>query len=211
MANKPPAFQFYPKDWLTSKAVIAMTATQRGYYIQLLAYAWDSERPGTLPNDPGIIWRLAGAASRREFEAKGGPVLEQFPVIRGGKRRENARLCSEYRGQLKRKETRSDNGRAGASARWHSNLHSKAINLPMAKHSSASASSTASAKLTTSPLPPADAGGEQMFSWHGETFAVQMGRRKRLPSLEMLSGGRVADVVSFLIRKGFRARIVVVQ
>lgn len=60
------------------------------------------------------------------------------------------------------------------------------------------------------PLPPAGAGGstEQLLSWCGETIGVQMGRHRRLPNLNAYTGGRAVDVVEFLKRKGFPARIV---
>ncbi len=38
-----PAFQFYPKDWLTDIKVILMNPTQRGGYIQLLCHMWLSD------------------------------------------------------------------------------------------------------------------------------------------------------------------------
>jgi hypothetical protein len=68
------------------------------------------------------------------------------------------------------------------------------------------------------PLPPAHAGAstqsfapngnEHFFTWARETVAVQMGRRKRIPSLESYQGARASEVVGFLIRRGFSARIV---
>ena len=42
MTKKAPAFQFYPKDWLSSLSVTLMTAEQEGAYIRLLCYCWDS-------------------------------------------------------------------------------------------------------------------------------------------------------------------------
>lgn len=40
MAEKSPAFQFYPKDWLTDEKVLAMTPAERGEYITLLCVDW---------------------------------------------------------------------------------------------------------------------------------------------------------------------------
>ncbi len=40
MRNKSPAFQFYPKDWLTSDEVTMMSNEERGEYITLLCYDW---------------------------------------------------------------------------------------------------------------------------------------------------------------------------
>jgi uncharacterized protein YdaU (DUF1376 family) len=77
---KSPAFQFYPKDWLASRSVRLMTDQQRGWYIQLLCEAWESEVQGTLPNDPKILWKLAGAASEQVFNACSTPVLQMFRI-----------------------------------------------------------------------------------------------------------------------------------
>lgn len=48
--SKAPAFQFYPKDWLSSPKVQLMTPAQEGAYIRLLAYCWDSG-DCSLPDD----------------------------------------------------------------------------------------------------------------------------------------------------------------
>jgi uncharacterized protein YdaU (DUF1376 family) len=63
MANKPPAFQFYVKDWLSSSTVRSMSLAARGAYIDLLAFAWQSQPFATLPNDPAQLCRLVGADS----------------------------------------------------------------------------------------------------------------------------------------------------
>jgi len=63
MANKPPAFQFYVKDWLSSSTVRSMSLAARGAYIDLLAFAWQSQPFATLPNDPAQLRRLVGADS----------------------------------------------------------------------------------------------------------------------------------------------------
>ena len=163
--NKPPAFLFYVKDWLTSKAVIAMSPTQRGYYIQLLAHAWDSDRPGYLPNDPALLWKLAGARSRESFERESALVLAQFPKAGRGVRA-NTRLVNERRSQMARSERLSRSGSAGAAAKWGSprgpitrpaagklqaegtsgisNLDGDAIVSPMAKNGSSSSAAFAS-------------------------------------------------------------------
>lgn len=47
--KNPPAFQFFPKDWRSSRTVSKMSAADRGNYIDLLAGAWESDIPGTLP------------------------------------------------------------------------------------------------------------------------------------------------------------------
>lgn len=72
MPNKPPAFQFYAKDWLSSPTVKRMSNHYRGIYIQLLAAAWDSDDPGILPLPLEIAAKSAGLDPRslRDFVAK---------------------------------------------------------------------------------------------------------------------------------------------
>lgn len=40
--NKPPAFQFYPKDFLTDDKVAVMNLEEKGAYIILLSYCWNN-------------------------------------------------------------------------------------------------------------------------------------------------------------------------
>src|SRR5690554_3570253 len=76
-----PAFQFYPKDFLSSSKVMRMTATERGIYITLLCVCW---LEGSLPDDLGELAKLAGV--RREQLARLWPRNLQscFSSGRGG-------------------------------------------------------------------------------------------------------------------------------
>ncbi len=40
--SKSPAFQFYPKEWLSSMDIMLMTPEQEGAYIRLLCICWES-------------------------------------------------------------------------------------------------------------------------------------------------------------------------
>lgn len=53
--EKAPAFQFYPKDFLTDQHVMAMTLPECGAYIKLLCSCWQEQ---TLPADPKQLARL---------------------------------------------------------------------------------------------------------------------------------------------------------
>ena len=57
--RKRPSFQFYPSDWLADPNVIAMTATQRGGYIQLLATMWTTAEC-ELWNDDAYLSKISG-------------------------------------------------------------------------------------------------------------------------------------------------------
>ena len=50
--DKSPAFQFYPKDWLTDPDVVCMNFAQKGAYITLLCYCW---LEGQLPKNDDYI------------------------------------------------------------------------------------------------------------------------------------------------------------
>lgn len=76
MTEKSPAFQFYPRDWLSSWRVQSMTPEQRGGYIQLLCHAWLQNPQGTLPDDPKILAQMSGLNDR--WTAVGRPLIEMF-------------------------------------------------------------------------------------------------------------------------------------
>lgn len=54
-SERAPAFQFYPKDFLTDAHVLPMTLTERGAYITLLCVCW-LER--SLPSDQSSLAKL---------------------------------------------------------------------------------------------------------------------------------------------------------
>src|SRR6266849_1461936 len=145
--NQTPAFQWYPRDWLTSRAVMKMSPSQRSYYFDLLCHAWLSDRPGFIPNDPDLLWRLARAKSREAFEREADLVLAQF---RKGKRGElfHPRLTQERRAQERRKSDMSKRGAAGAKARWNSKIDGTRNAQAMLTDGSASASAYASASAS---------------------------------------------------------------
>ena len=166
--RQSPSFQFYPRDWLASSSVRRMTLAERGAYIDLLAYAWQD---GGFPDDDAEIarmlqvstsvWRKLARRVRPRFEVQDGRLI-------------NARLECVRAEQAAYRERRANAGRSGAAKRWRnsgpdddgnttteplieestaidlpsslpSSRHGPAIDLPMAKHSPASASASASA------------------------------------------------------------------
>lgn len=129
--RKPPWFAFYASSWNGSKAILLMEAVQHGYFINLLARAWDSDKPCYLPNDPEFLWRAARAKSREEFEIHSTLVLEQFAVR--GSYMVNLRQLEELKRWHNSAAQKSLAGAIGAKARWHNKKRdAAAMRVPMA-------------------------------------------------------------------------------
>jgi uncharacterized protein YdaU (DUF1376 family) len=117
--NGRPWFKFFPAEWLGSRETRFLAPEQRGYLIQLLAEAWQSEECGSLPADPEKLWRLAGAKSRRRFECCAEGVLQSFDLEDG--RYWNRQLVSLYDDMEAIGTERRIAGTLGANKRWQKN------------------------------------------------------------------------------------------
>lgn len=71
-----PWFQFFVRDWFSYRVVRLGNEFQRGWFIQLMASAW--ERGGAIPASDDILWKLAGASSKELFEAEAQLVIDEF-------------------------------------------------------------------------------------------------------------------------------------
>ena len=96
--NKSPAFQFYPKDFLTDGNVVTMTNEEKGEYITLLCLDWINN---------GIT----------EPMLKGGSPLVQRCFNQKGEKWYNPRLEAERQKQNKWREKSAAGGRASGKAR----------------------------------------------------------------------------------------------
>lgn len=113
---KSPAFQFYSSDWLSSRSVRLMDAEQRGWYIQLLAEAWESQPQATLPSDDALLRVLAGVnTSSTSVEQRWTLVKKQFK--RRGSIVYNERQMEEVVKQEVNRKKKSAAGKASAEAR----------------------------------------------------------------------------------------------
>lgn len=108
-----PAFQFYPKDYVSSANVRMMTYEERGMYVELLCHAW---LEGSVPSDTDRIARLLSLPPA-DFE-RAWPAIAPCFEARGDGELVNARLERERQNQEAYRETQSENGRKGARARW---------------------------------------------------------------------------------------------
>ena len=109
-SGKSPAFQFYPKDFLTDEHVALMSLSERGAYITLLCICWTE---GSLPSDPKRLSRLCGVSPsimRRLWVAL-ETCFRPHPSIDG--RVIHPRLDRERISQAEFRRRQSDNGRKG--------------------------------------------------------------------------------------------------
>jgi len=107
-----PAFQFYPKDFLSSSAVALMSMQERGVYITLLCHCW---LDGSLPTDPERLARICGLPLPT-FRKCWPAVSERFVTNDDG-HLTNPRLERERHKQSDFRRRQSDNGRRGGRPR----------------------------------------------------------------------------------------------
>lgn len=110
---KPPAFQFYPDDFIGGTC--DLSTKEVGAYIRLICYQWSK---GKIPSDRNKLNRIAGTNVTLD-------VLQKFPDGM------NKRLENERTKQEEYKIEKAKAGKAGAEKRWHS--HSTPIALPLAE------------------------------------------------------------------------------
>jgi len=122
---KPPAFQFYPDDFLGG--TLTMSLEERGFYITLLCIQWSK---GFVAADD--FDRLGGALAEPSRRHVRGKFTDDGA---GGLR--NQRLEAVRQQQAEYRANRAEAGRAGAERRWHS--HGTAIAQPSHSHGTAMA------------------------------------------------------------------------
>lgn len=147
--KKPPAFQFYARDWLTDDKRSEMSIAQRGVHADLMAYQWVN---GSVPGDIQSLARIVGIGVEEMQEIFAGPLAACYPVNGDGRRR-NPRL-ERQRAELELyRKRRSHAGKLGAQVRYGQRLSSTRKVLPVAngqqKDSSASASASGEGTTTT--------------------------------------------------------------
>jgi uncharacterized protein YdaU (DUF1376 family) len=104
--GRAPAFQFYPKDFLSDRNVVLMSMQERGVYITLICYAWE----GPLPVQVERLARLCGiplSAFRKLWPMVGSCFREQDGSL------VHPRLEREREKQAEFKRRQSDNGKKG--------------------------------------------------------------------------------------------------
>ena len=151
MVSKPPAFQWYPKDYLSDVHTVLMTLQQEGAYMRLINYCW---LEGSLPNDMEALGRMCKGLSAQEMSEVWKAIEPCFK--KRGNRWVHPRLLLERKKQMEYSAAKSRAGRKGAEARYGKQKNSSANGLPVAKinSSSSTSSATSSAKKKTSKKRP---------------------------------------------------------
>jgi uncharacterized protein YdaU (DUF1376 family) len=104
--HKPPAFQFYARDWLAS--TIGMPRDAKGVHIDFLCISWDS---GPLPNSARWRERALGAAPK-ETARLWAYVRPRWTLTKRGWIH---RRLEQYRRELATKRAQAQ---SAAAARW---------------------------------------------------------------------------------------------
>lgn len=110
---KAPAYQRYPKDYLSSMRVSSMTLEEEGVYNRLLDHAWLSEG---IPDDPAKVARIVGKGCTPELAASAMTMFIKHPTkpnwLVSERQEEVRKEMIEYR------ESKSKAGRKGMGNRW---------------------------------------------------------------------------------------------
>ena len=147
MANKSPAFQFYPKDFLADINVVVMNMEERGVYITLLSHLW---LQGSLPNNSKMLqhlcnnpsnWKESWKNIKHCFYSNGNSLFHKRIDEEMKKQKEWKKKCRK--GGLKSAENRRVKGVKGSS---------RVVQLPSVqlKGNSSSSSSSSSSSLSSS-------------------------------------------------------------
>lgn len=107
--GKAPAFQFYPKDFLSDERVALMSMAERGVYITLICKCWTE---GTLPADVALLAKLCGLPSS-SFSKSWAAIAPCFRASNQPDRLIHPRLEKERKKQRAFRRRQADNGRKG--------------------------------------------------------------------------------------------------
>lgn len=146
--TKAPAYQRYPKDYMSDGNVLRMNFEERGIFDWLLDSCWLEDG---IPADVAEIARICGLPVRKMAKAwtRISCCFVAHPRKPGWLT--SPRLEKERASQAEHREARSEAGKKGAASRWlghgqeDGNANGNAMREPMAKNSSA----VCSLQLTT--------------------------------------------------------------
>lgn len=149
--KKSPAYQRYPKDFMSDGVVLRMTFEERGIYNWLLDSCWLEDG---IPDDVAEIARICGLSKVKMSKAWARIAPCFIPHPRKPGWLTNTRLEQERESQEEFRQSMSDAGRRGAAKRWggqkpgHPPGGGQAIERPMA---SGMASDSSAVRSSQSP------------------------------------------------------------
>lgn len=119
-----PAFQFYVKEWRSSRAIQRMTFAQRGMYLEMLLEQWENF---SLPDNPAAVaeliggtvdeWTASWPVLRRKFvERHARPRPDQSPDDPELRRIANVKLEAVRRAMRRYRSTARKGGLARAKS-----------------------------------------------------------------------------------------------
>jgi uncharacterized protein YdaU (DUF1376 family) len=112
--DRAPAFQFYPKDFLTDEKVVRMSNTEVGIYTRLLCYCW---LEGSLPLETDALAHMARMQGKQFTKLwENSPLRTCFHVGDDG-RLHHKRLDEERDKQDHYRRRASDGGKAALGRR----------------------------------------------------------------------------------------------
>ena len=146
MSSKPPAFQFYVNDWLSSPEIMLMTAAEEGAYIRLLAISWAK---GGIPDDDK---QLAILSRLGEGWFKGSSTKIRACFVKRGGKLVNKRLEKERKNNKTWREKCRQGGIASGKARKNKGLGQKntSTTLQLPHELKGNTSTSTSTSTTTS-------------------------------------------------------------
>lgn len=159
----PPAYQWYPKDALSSARIQRMSLEEEGAYRRLLDYQWLN---GSIPEDLGQMARLCKGITKTRMQRIWDVIKDCFIPCPGGFM--NIRLEKVRDDQRRHREERSASGKRGAEAKWSKerkdgSANGSAIKEPIAKNGSSSATATANSGEVKNTSPERTDAAYQVF------------------------------------------------
>lgn len=111
--EQSPAFQFYPRDFLSDPNVMAMDNAAIGAYVKLMCTCW---LQGSIPADPEYLADVVGATPKA-FERMWSKLERCFEQNGNTDRLVHPRLEKEREKQAEWREKKAAAGRASGKAR----------------------------------------------------------------------------------------------
>ena len=159
MKGKPPAFQFYVRDWLSDPQLRMASHDTKGVWIDLLCFMWEAPERGQLTGTPPELARMVGAT-----DEVFGIFLDEAKRLKFA----DVTFCNNEVTLINRRMARDQKNRNNTRlrvARHRSNAPCNGKVTPPS--SSSSSSSSFSKKKKSTPLPPK---GESVYSQEFEIF-----------------------------------------